>query len=374
MSAVLGGDRRLRAGFAASELTARAAPALAVASVGALLGASVLVGGGARSGATVWIGIASLAIVSATVALALAGVVPLPRVSLGGLVAIAALALFVIWNGLSVAWSIAPDLSWSYFNRGLTYLGLVGVGLFLTVFVRRAPLAFASLLALAVAAAAVWALAGKVDPSLFEDGLRKARLREPVGFWNTLALLMAFGVPLALWLGVRRHHPLVRALGAGFLFLLVPATLLTLSRSGVLAALLAVAIWLAFAPGRLESIAQMLLSVPAGVAVGQWAVRQPGLVDDNQELAVRAAAGRTLGWTLALLFVAIVGAALALAVLEERRPLTDELRRRALRVIAWAALGLAVVGLVVFTVQVGNPVSWVGDKVEEFTSPELVGK
>ena len=74
-----------------------------------------------------------------------------------------------------------------------------------------------------------------------------------------------------------------------------------------------------------------------------------------------------------MLFVAIIGAALALAVLEERRPLTDEIRRRALTVIGWLALGFVALGLVVFVVQVGNPFSWVGGKFEEFASPELVG-
>ena len=372
MSVVLGGDRRLRARFAASELSALVVPAAATAAVGALLGASVLSGGGARSGAIVWLGIAALAVVCGLTALAIAGVVPLPRLTRLGLVAISALALFVIWNGLSVAWSIAPDLSWAHFNRGVAYLGLVGVGLYLTVFVRRAPIVFASLLALTIATACVWALAGKIDPSLFEDGFRKARLREPVGFWNTLALLFAFGVPLSLWLSSRRYHPLVRSLGVGLLFLLVPAMILTLSRSGVVAGLLALIAWLVFAPGRLESVAAIVLAVPAGIGVGQWAVGQPGLVDDNQELAVRAAAGTTLGWTLALLFFAIVGVSLGLAVFEQRRPLTDDVRRRALRVIGWVALGLALIGLILFVVRVGNPVTWVGDKVDEFSSPELV--
>ena len=250
MSAVPGGDRRLRATFAASELTARVTPVAATAVIGTLLGAAVLTGGGARSGAIVWLGVGSLLLVSALSALAIVGVIPLPRVSRIGLVAISALALFVLWNGLSVAWSVAPDLSWAYFNRGLAYVGFVGVGLFFTVFVRRAPLVFAAVLSAVIAAAVVWALAGKIDPSLFEDGFRKARLREPVGFWNPLALLMAFGVPLALWVSGRRHKPLVRSLGVGLLFLITPATILTLSRSGVLAALVAVVAWLALAPGR----------------------------------------------------------------------------------------------------------------------------
>ena len=38
------------------------------------------------------------------------------------------------------------------------------------------------------------------DPSLFEDGDRIARLREPVGYWNALALLADGALALGLWL------------------------------------------------------------------------------------------------------------------------------------------------------------------------------
>ncbi len=372
MSAVSGGEGHVRPRFAVSAPAALIAPVTAIVAVGTLLGASVLAGGGTDSGTIAWVGIASLVLVAALAALAIFGVVPLPRLSGFGMATLVALVLFVIWTGTSVAWSIAPDLSWSYFNRGLTYLGLFCLGLFLAVFVRRAPVVFASLLALAVGAAIAWALAGKIDPSLFEDGFRKARLREPVGFWNTLALLFAYGVPLAFWLAARRHRPWVRGLGAGLLFLVVPAIMLTLSRSGMLAVVLAFVAWIVLAPGRLETVATTLLAVPAGAAIGAWAVGQPGLVEDGQELAVRESAGRALGWMLALGFLAVVGLALVLALIEERRPLTDELRGRALRVIAYCAAGVVVVGLIIFVVRVGNPVSWVGDKFDEFQSPELV--
>lgn len=340
--------------------------------VATLLGASVLAAGGTDSGPIAWLGIASLAIVAALSALAIAGVVPLPRLSHLAMTMLVALALLVIWTGLSLAWSLAPDLSWSYFNRGLTYLGLFCVGLFFPLFVRRAPAVFGALFAVAVAAAAVWALAGKIDPSLFEDGFRKSRLREPVGYWNTLALLFAYGAPLSLWLTIRRHHPGVRALGAGMLFVLIPAIMLTLSRSGILVALLAILAWLVLAPGRLETVAALLLAVPAGAALGIWAVDQPGLSEDGQSLAIRAADGRMLGWMLGIGFLAVVGVALALALVEARRPLTDEIRARALRVIVYAAGGLVVIGLIAFAVKVGNPVAWADDKLDEFQSSELV--
>ena len=165
----------------------------------------------------------------------LVGLWPMPKLSSEGAAAVAFLTLLVAWTGLSILWSFAPDLSWGYLNRGITYLTLLAVGIFLGALVRRAPTVLAALIALAVAAALVWALAGKIDPSLFEDGARRARLRDPVGIWNLLAGLLAFGVPLTVWLAGRRFPVLVRALAVGFLFLLVPALALTLSRSGILA-------------------------------------------------------------------------------------------------------------------------------------------
>ena len=119
-------------------------------------------------------------------------------------------------------------------------------------------------------------------------------------------------------------------------------------------------------------MAALALAVPAGAAVGQWALGQPGLVDDFQELSVRASDGRAFGWTVGLAFIAVVVIAYVLARVEARRPLTDAVRERVLRVVGWLALGLIVVGVVLFVVRVGNPATWVGDKVDEFTSPELV--
>ncbi|MFQ5425764.1 MAG: O-antigen ligase family protein, partial [Gaiellales bacterium] len=218
----------------------------------------------------------------------------------------------------------------------------------------------------------VWSRAGKIDPSLFEDGFRRARLREPLGLWNALGLMFAYGVPLSLWLARRRHSSLVRALATGFLFLLVPALILTLSRAGIIAALAVAAAWLVLSSGRLETLAAVLLSVPAGAVVAAWALRQPGIADERQELAVRAADGRALGVVLAAGFAAVVLVAFALYAAERRRPLSEERRRRIVSAAAWLATLLAIVAIVVAVVRVGDPADWVEARFDEFTSPELL--
>ena len=42
-----------------------------------------------------------------------------PRLALAG---IALLAVFAVWNGLTVLWSVSPDQTWVEFNRALSYV------------------------------------------------------------------------------------------------------------------------------------------------------------------------------------------------------------------------------------------------------------
>ena len=357
----------------AGPLTRALCATLVVAAAGSLLAAAALRGGGSDDTTLPWIGGAASVVVGVLLVGALLDLWPMPVPSR---IALAGLALFVAliaWTGLSVLWSIAPDLSWSYFNRGVTYAALLGLGLFFGALVRRAPSVFASAAALVIATALVWALAGKVDPSLFEDGARRVRLREPVGIWNLLAVLLASGVPLSLWLTARRNPLPVRALGTGFLLLLVPALALTLSRSGIIVAVLGVLLWLAFAPGRLESVVVILLALPAGLGLARWAIDRPGLAEEGQSLAQRASDGRQLGIYLAVGFAAAVAAAWSAFALERAWPLHQRLRAR-LNVAVGLIAALAVsVALVVFFARVGSPISWAEAKLDEATSDVLVG-
>ena len=345
---------------------------LVFSALATLMAAAALLGGGSDDTSLPWIGGAAVVIVALLLAGGFVDLWPVPVPSTLALAGLGLLVAFVAWNGLSVFWSFAPDLSWSYFNRGVTYIGLLGVGLIFGALVRRAPTVFASLAALIVAAALVWALAGKIDPSLFEDGARRVRMREPVGIWNLLAVLLALGIPLGFWLTTRRNAIVVRALGVGFLFLLVPAFALTLSRSGIIVAALGVVLWLALAPGRVESLVVLVLFAPAGLGVARWALDRPGLAEEGQSFAQRAAGGRLLGIYLAVGFIAAVAAAFFLAAVERNWPIRDVLRRR-LNIGAGVLVGLVVVVLALaFVARVGNPVTWVDEKIDEATSDVLI--
>ena len=110
---------------------------------------------------------------------------------------------FVVWTGITILWSVLPDRSWDYFNRGLAYFVFAVLGAFVGSLV--APRVVAWMLGGLVALTCVWALAGKVVPALYGDYGRLARLRSPVGYWNALALVTVFGIPIALWAATRRH-------------------------------------------------------------------------------------------------------------------------------------------------------------------------
>ena len=112
---------------------------------------------------------------------------------------------FVAWNGVTILWSAAPDRSWEYFNRGLVYLAFAVVGSVRRVGRRAAHRRLAARRADRRRPAS-GRLAGKAVPALYGDYGRLARLRSPVGYWNALALVVVFGLPLALWAATRPRH------------------------------------------------------------------------------------------------------------------------------------------------------------------------
>ena len=121
----------------------RASALALLASAGVLLAAALFFGGGSSDGPVAWIGGAAVLAAAAMGCAALWGWLPVPRLGREGLACAALAAAFVVWNGVTILWSSAPDRSWSYFNRGLVYLAFGVVGAFVGAVV--APRLVASL-------------------------------------------------------------------------------------------------------------------------------------------------------------------------------------------------------------------------------------
>src|SRR5438874_4916245 len=265
----------------------------------------------------------------------------------------AALAVFVLWQGASIAWSIEPSRSWDYANRGLVYLAFAAVGALLTgVAVRRFTYAAAALLG----ALFVWALAAKVIPGLYSDYGRLARLRYPLGYWNELALLAAASVPIGLWL-LRR----VRVAGALLLYAALVVVVLTYSRVGIVLAVLAALAYLALDKERLEAIGPWAAAWIVGAAVAGAGLLLPGVSDDGQAHHVRVHEGLLFGLAL------VVGAGIVWLAL--RYVVTRAVSRGAVRAAAALLAAVIVAGLAASVVRAGGPADFVRDRWHEFNNP-----
>jgi hypothetical protein len=309
------------------------APVAAVTFVaaGAFLAWALFFGGGDSDNRLAWIGGAAIVLASLLVAAALAGRVARPRLVPSAGWCVACLAALVVWQGASIVWSVLPDRSWNYLNRGVVYLAFLVLGLFVAALVPRAARATAGGLALLLGLVIAYALLAKGIPSLYPDYGRLARLRSPVGFWNALALLGDFALVLGLWRAAER-----RLDGALLVFGGALTVLLAYSRGGIVIAVVVAGLWLWLESRRLEALAALVLGGGAAVAVFGVSLALNGISHDGEPRSVRAHDGRL--FLLLVLVVAVLVAVVArrLARIES----APETRRRSTR----ALLAVVVVG------------------------------
>jgi O-Antigen ligase len=307
---------------------------------GALLVWALFFGGADSPTRLAWIGGAVVIAAAVLVAAGFAGLVVRPRLGRAGMGCVACLVAFVTWQGASIVWSVLPDNSWDYLNRGLAYVAFLVLGLFVAAIVPRAPRATAAALAVLVACVIAYALLAKGIPSLYPDYGRLARLRSPVGFWNALALLGDFGVVLGLWRASERRFD-----GALLVFGGVLTVVLAYSRGGILVGVVAVGAWLWLDVRRLEALTALVVGGGAAVAVFGVSLALHGVSDDGQPHSARAHDGR-------LLLLAVVVAALVVSVVARRLARVEverEARGRATLAL-FAVVGVACVAGVVVAV------------------------
>jgi hypothetical protein len=298
---------------------------------GALVAWALFFGGGDSPNRLAWIGGFVLGLAALVGAAALAGRIERPRIGRLGAAAVACFAGLVFWQGISLAWSVQPDRSWDYVNRGIVYLAFLALGCFLGAFASRRVVAngTAALLAFVLA----YALLAKGIPALYSDYGRLARLRSPVGGWNQLALVGDFALALGLWRAAQR-----RLDGVLLVFGATVTVLLAYSRGGVVIAVLAAAAWLALDRRRLESLLALAVGGGAGATIFGISLALHGVTHDRQSDSVRVHDGR-----LFLLALVVAGAVVfVLARFLLRLEIAPLARRRATVGLFFAlALGCA---------------------------------
>jgi hypothetical protein len=296
------------------ELRSPLAPALA------LTAGALFFSGGPGSDALPWLGAAAIAL-----ALALFATQSPPS----GLLALAPIAALAFWCAGSIAWSIQPDRSWDYANRAFVYLAFALVGAFVGARPRQLMLGMSALLG----AVCVWSLAGKVLPWLYADYGRVARLRGPVGYWNSLALLGDIALPIGLCLATR-----ARASGTLLIYGWLVAIGLTYSRGGVAVAVVVIALWIGLSRAWLEAASTLLAAgLPAAGAL-IVAFSLSGVTSDVQSHTTRVRDGLVFGAIL------LLDAAIAVALARFSLPRVPGMRRAALVLVTLGVAAAIVVG------------------------------
>jgi tetratricopeptide (TPR) repeat protein len=293
-----------------------------------------------------------------------------PRPAGGRLVAagLAALGAFAVWSGVSTLWSLGPDLSWISFNYAALFALVAASCVFARPGVWGLRLAGFGFL-LAMLPVAVYAFLGKALPDVVTHAHLYARLAQPVGYWNVLAVLLVMATPVALAAAARPGlPPVLRAAAASALSLMLVTFFFTFSRGGIVAMCVALIAYFAATRTRLGSLLTLVIGgLP--VALVLYHLRGLGtLYAATSNDALRTSQGHRLGvWTIAALAVAFVLQLGVCLLLARWRP-----QPKLVRVFGWAVLAAVLVlvigGPLVYMSVRGGIGPWISNHYHAFIS------
>ena len=119
---------------------------------------------------------------------------PRRRPGIAYIIGLAGLALYALWAAVSISWSIGPDLSWIAADYALLLRrSSLSSPAAATAGAGQVRLAGYGYVVVAVPVA-VYAFLGKVLPDRVEHAHVYARLSDPLGYWNVLAIMMVFAI------------------------------------------------------------------------------------------------------------------------------------------------------------------------------------
>ncbi len=193
-------------------------------------------------------------------AVVLVGALPGRRLGPLAWTALALLAAFTLWTGLSLSWTESVERTAADLARVAGYLGVFAFAVFAAG--RSGSRQLVGAVAAGIVVVSLVALLSRFHPAWFSGAGETAnflsnnreRLSYPLHYWNGLAALIAIGLPLVLQVATGARSVALRVLAAAALPALVLTIFFTLSRSGIAAAFIALAIFFAFSPDRLVKL------------------------------------------------------------------------------------------------------------------------
>jgi O-antigen ligase/polysaccharide polymerase Wzy-like membrane protein len=242
--------------------------------------------------------------------LVVALIAPGPLPSSGpGRVALAGLALLVVWTGASLAWAPLSEAATDNLVRLLMYLGAFVAA---AALLRERTVSAAAEPALGFGAAVVigYGVAGRLVPGIVDQTVSNTafgRLEQPLTYWNAEGALAAMGLVLCARLAGTASRPAaMRVVAAAACAPLGLGLYLTYSRGAIAACVVGLLVLLAAAPTRAQlraigiASAAGLAAAIAGEAFSGVALLEGDLGQREQDgaivLAILAVVMLAAGW------------------------------------------------------------------------------
>jgi O-antigen ligase len=281
------------------------------------------------------------------VLLATALVGALPRRRLGALAwcALGLLALFALWSALSLNWTESTDKTMADLARVATYLGVFALAVFARgargarrmVAAVGAGIVFVSIVALLSRLHPAWFPAADQTARFLASG--QERLSYPINYWNALAALIAIGLPLMLQVATSAKSTLFRSLAAAALPAMALTSFFTLSRGGIAAAVVALAVFIALSSDRLPRLLTLLVAGTGGAILIAAATQRDALQHGLLGSTAQHQGSEMLAMTIVVCAgVGLIQAGISLVLVNGLRPDWSFVSRPRARVAAIAAM------------------------------------
>jgi O-antigen ligase/polysaccharide polymerase Wzy-like membrane protein len=274
---------------------------------------------------------------------------PRNRIPLAALVTCALLVSFAAWTGLSGFWAASGEKAFNEFDRVILYVGVLALAV--VAVPRGGARRWLGGLTLGLTAVGLLALTSRLFPNAFEEPQQLAqifpsaerRLTYPVGYWNGLATLMAFALPLLLLFTVHARARVVRSLALVPVPALAATVYLTSSRGGSIAAALAVVLFLVLCGRRWAALGAAALAAIGSAGAVAVLLARSELVDNPNTAEQAVSQGRSAALLIGLICVAtgLIHAALARVA-----PYPPRLPRAAAAVFAGLVVAAIALGVV----------------------------
>ena len=304
------------------------------------------------------------------------GALPQRRLGTFAWCALGLLAAFVAWTALSLNWTESAERTSAELARVAGYLGVFALALF-----ARGPNGVRRMVAAVgtgIAVVALVALLSRLHPAWFPAAGQTAkflssgreRLSYPLNYWNALAALIAIGLPPMLQVATCARRTALRALAAATLPAMMLTAFFTLSRGGIAAAFVALAVFLALASDRLPKLLTLLVAGAGGAILIGGAIQRDSLRHGLLDATAHHQGNEMLAMTIVIcLVVGLIQAGISFALAHDMRPRWTAVSREQSLVAVFVGVLIVVVAAIALNAPAKASNAW-----GEFKRPEEPGK